>query len=257
MKPAPFHYERPRSLDDALSLLERHGDDAVPLAGGQSLVPMMNLRLAQPAVVVDLNEIPGLDGIEERDGALVIGAMARQRDVERSALCERLCPLLPAALHHVGNPQTRNHGTVGGNLAHADPLSELPTVVAACRASIVLAGPDGTRQLAAAEFFLGPYQTACAPGELMVEVRIPPLEPGQGWAFEELAPTFTAHPIVAVSAVADAAGVRAAVAGIDGSPRVVTHTDELAGVEDDHRWAVAVELLRRASSRALQRAGAA
>ena len=100
---------------------------------------MMNLRLARPAMVVDLNEIPGLDGIDERDGMLVIGAMARQRDVERSPLCLGLCPLLASALRHVGNPQTRNRGTIGGNLAQADPASELPTVVAACGGVIVLA----------------------------------------------------------------------------------------------------------------------
>jgi carbon-monoxide dehydrogenase medium subunit len=253
MKPAPFAYQRPASLDEALALLAEHGDEAVPLAGGQSLVPMMNLRLAQPATLVDLNEIPDLDGIEERDGTLVIGAMARQRDVERSPVVGRLCPLLPAALHHVGNPQTRNRGTIGGNLAHADPTSEVPTVIAACGAQLVLTSAAGSRAVGAAEFFLGPYMTGRLPGELVTEVRIPALRPGQGWAFEELSWSFTAHPIVAVSAVVGGDAVRAAVAGVEGAPRMVSDAAELADVEDPHRRAAAADLVRRATARALER----
>ena len=256
MKPARFDYLRPASLAEALTLLAEHGDEAVPLAGGQSLVPMMNLRLAQPATLLDLNEIPGLDGIHERDGVLVIGAMARQRDIERSPLAGRLCPLLPAALHHVGNPQTRNRGTIGGNLAHADPTSELPTVIAACGAEIVLASAGGTRAVDAAAFFLGPYATSRLPDELVTEVRIPAMPSGQGWAFEELSWSFTAHPIVAVSAVVTGDGVRAAVAGIDGAPRVVMDADDLAGVGDPHRRSAATDLVRRATALAFERGGA-
>jgi len=257
VKPAPFDYERPRSLDDALQLLADRGDDAIPLAGGQSLVPMMNLRLARPATLVDLNEVPGLDGIVEHDGTLVIGAMARQRDVERSPLCLRLSPLLASALRHVGNPQTRNRGTIGGNLAHADPASEIPTAVAASGGVIVLASRDGTRELDCDAFFTRPYTNARSPGELVVEVRIPVLQRDQGWAFEEVAPSYAAQAIVAVSAVADAGGVRAAVAGIAGSPRVVSHPGELADVEDPYRRAVAADLVQRVSARALERAAAA
>jgi aerobic carbon-monoxide dehydrogenase medium subunit len=253
VKPAPFAYERPASLDEALAVLAEHGDEAVPLAGGQSLVPMMNLRLAQPATVVDLNEVPGLDGIEERDGMLVIGAMARQRDVERSPVAGRLCPLLAAALHHVGNPQTRNRGTLGGNLAHADPTSEVPTVIAACGGEIVLTSAGGSRAVGAGEFFLGPYMTGRLPGELLTEVRIPALGPGRGWAFEELSWSFTAHPIVAVSAVAGPDGVRAAVAGVEGTPRVVSDAAELADVDDPHRRAAAADLVRRTMARAVER----
>ena len=257
MKPAPFEYERPRTLDNALRLLAERGDEAVPLAGGQSLVPMMNLRLARPATVVDLNEVPGLDGIAHRDGMLVIGAMARQRDVERSPLCARLCPLLASALRHVGNPQTRNRGTVGGNLAQADPASELPTVIAACGGVIVLASVDGTRELEADAFFVRPFTNARAPGELVVEVRIPALRDDQGWAFDELAPSYTAHAILAVSAVADAGGVRAAVAGVPGSPRLVSHPDDLANVADPYQRAAASDLVRRVSAQALERMAAA
>lgn len=257
MKPAPFDYERPRSLDDALQLLAERGEDAVPLAGGQSLVPMMNLRLARPAILVDLNGVPGLDGIVERDGMLVIGAMARQRDVERSPLCLKFCPLLARALRYVGNPQTRNRGTIGGNLAQADPASEIPTVVAACGGVIVLASRDGTRELDCDAFFTMPYTNARTPGELVVEVRIPVLRRDQGWAFEEVAPSYTAHAIVAVSAVAGAGGgVRAAVAGVAGSPRVVSHPGELADVADPYRRAVAVDLVQRVSAQALERVSA-
>jgi aerobic carbon-monoxide dehydrogenase medium subunit len=252
MKPAPFDYERPRTLDDALRLLAERGDDAIPLAGGQSLVPMMNLRLARPATVVDLNEVPGLDAIEERDGMLVIGAMARQRDVERSPLCTRLCPLLAIALRHVGNPQTRNRGTIGGNLAQADPASELPTVVAAAGGMIVLESADGIRELDAEAFFVRPYTNARASGELVVEVRIPALRADQGWGFEELAPSFTAHAILAVSAVAGGGSVRAAVAGVPGSPRVVSGPDDLADVADPHHRAAATDMVRRVSARALE-----
>jgi aerobic carbon-monoxide dehydrogenase medium subunit len=257
VKPAPFQYERPRTLDDALRLLAERGDDAVPLAGGQSLVPMMNLRLARPGTVVDLNDLPGLDGIEEQDGMLVIGAMARQRDVERSPLCARQCPLLVSALRHVGNPQTRNRGTIGGNLAQADPASELPTVVAACGGVIVLASVDGTRELDADAFFVRPFTNARAAGELLVEVRIPALRDDQGWAFDELAPSYTAHAILAVSAVADAGGVRAAVAGVPGSPRLVSHPDDLANVADPYHRAAAGDLVRRVSAQALERMTAA
>jgi aerobic carbon-monoxide dehydrogenase medium subunit len=257
VKPAPFDYERPRSLDDALQLLAERGDDAIPLAGGQSLVPMMNLRLARPAIVVDLNEIPGLDGIHERDGMLVIGAMARQRDVERSPLCLGLCPLLASALRHVGNPQTRNRGTIGGNLAQADPASEIPTVVAACGGVIRLASRVGTRELDCNAFFTRPYTNARSPDELVVEVRIPALQRDQGWAFEEVAPSYTAHAIVAVSAVADAGGIRAAVAGVPRSPRVVSHPGELDDVADPYRRAVAADLVRRVSAQALEMVAAA
>ncbi len=254
MKPAAFEYARPRSLDEALDLLAEHGDDATPLAGGQSLVPMMNLRLAQPTMVVDLNDLAELAYVERRDGQLAVGALARQRDVERSPECRQLCPVMAEALRFVGTPQTRNRGTIGGNLAHADPTSELPAVVAACGGEVVLAGRRGTRQLAAADFFAGPHMTAREPDELVVEVRVPAFAPGTGWAFEELAWSFTAHPIVAAAAVADAAGVRVAVSGVAGSPLVAGPDDDLAAVADDFRRSAAGDLIRRTAKRATARA---
>jgi CO/xanthine dehydrogenase FAD-binding subunit len=254
VKPAAFEYVRPGSLEQVLDLLADHGDDATLLAGGQSLLPMMNLRLAQPSLVVDLNDLAELAFVERRSRVLAVGALTRQRDVERSPECGERCPLLVEALRFVGTPQTRNRGTVGGNLAHADPTSELPAVVTACGAVIVLASRRGTRELPAAGFFLGPHTTAREPDELLVEVRVPALAQGTGWAFEELAWSFTAHPIVAVAAVADAAGVRAAVSGVSGSPRLVASADDLAGMGDGFRRSAAADLVRRTVERATARA---
>jgi CO/xanthine dehydrogenase FAD-binding subunit len=254
VKPAAFEYVRPRSLEEALDVLTAHGDDATPLAGGQSLVPMMNTRLAQPPLVVDLNEIPELDFVSHSDGTLTIGALARQRDVERSPVCARHCPLLADALRFVGNPQTRNRGTIGGNLAHADPTSELPTVLAACDGVLALTSRRGLRQLSAAEFFLGPHLTARSPDELLTEIRLPAFEARTGWAFEEVAWSFTAHPIVAVAAVADGSGLRTAVSGLPRSPRLVAAAADLSDVADAFRRETAAELVRRTGERAAARA---
>jgi CO/xanthine dehydrogenase FAD-binding subunit len=254
VKPAAFEYARPRSLEEALALLAEHGDDATPLAGGQSLVPMMNLRLAQPALVLDLNNLAELAYVERRDGMLAVGALARQRDVERAPHCRDLCPVMAEALRFVGTPQTRNRGTIGGNLAHADPTSELPAVAAACGALIVLASRRGTREVPAADFFTGPHMPGREPDELVVEVRVPEFAPGTGWAFEELAWSFTAHPIVAVAAIADAAGVRVAVSGVSGSPVLAGPEDDLAGVADGFRRSAARELVRRTAEQAAARA---
>jgi aerobic carbon-monoxide dehydrogenase medium subunit len=254
VKPAAFEYARPGSLEEALALFAEHGDDATPLAGGQSLVPMMNMRLAQPLIVVDLNDVAELAYVDDRDGQLALGALARQRDVERSPVCRDLCPIIAEALRFVGTPQTRNRGTIGGNLAHADPTSELSAVLAACGGEIVLASRRGTRALATADFFAGPHMTAREPDELVVEVRVPAFAPGTGWAFEELAWSFTAHPIVAVAAVADAAGVRVAVSGVAGTPLVTGPDGGLEAVADEFRRSAAGDLIRRTAGRATARA---
>ena len=186
MKPAPFEYHRPESVEEALALLASHGYDAKVLAGGQSLVPAMNFRLAQPAVLVDLNRVPGLDYVAERGGVLRIGAMARQRAVERSERVARLAPLVAEALPHVAHPQIRNRGTLGGSIAHADPAAELPAVMLALGARFHLAGPNGTRAVDAEDFFLGLFATALEPEELLLEVEVPVRPPRSGWAFDEL-----------------------------------------------------------------------
>lgn len=186
MKPAPFTYFAPRSLDEALSLLRQYGSDAKPLAGGQSLVPLMNFRLAKPRYVIDLNRIPELVYIRQEDGRLAIGAMTRQFEAERSDEVGRHAPLLREALKLVGHPTIRHRGTVGGSLAHADPAAELPAAAVALGAELVTRGPGGSRTVPAAEFFVGPFTTVLAPDELLTEVRIPAMSPGAGYAFLEL-----------------------------------------------------------------------
>ena len=173
MKPPPFRYHTPRSLPEALDLLREAPGDARVLAGGQSLVPLLNLRLAYPEVLVDLNRVEGLSYIRDDGGRLCIGAMTRQREAEFSALLAERCPLLVEALAQVGHPAIRNRGTVGGSLAHADPVAELPCVMTALEAELVTAGPGGERVIAAGEFFLGAYETTLSPGEILVEVKIP------------------------------------------------------------------------------------
>ena len=188
MKPAPFAYEAPDSLGAALDLLARHGGDAKVLAGGQSLIPVMNFRLAQPATLIDLNRLPGLDFVRRTAaGGLAIGAMTRQRRLEREPLVAELAPLLAEAVPHIAHPQIRNRGTVGGSLAHADPAAELPAVAVALRARFRLARTGAERWVEAERFFAGLFTTDLAPEELLVEVELPPLPPRTGWAFMEVA----------------------------------------------------------------------
>jgi carbon-monoxide dehydrogenase medium subunit len=209
MKPPRFDYLVPRSLDEALGLLAQHGEEAKVLAGGQSLVPLLNFRLVRPAHVVDLNEIPGLDTIRVDDGRLAIGAMTRQRQAETSALVRERCPLLAEAMPQVGHVQIRNRGTVGGSLAHADPAGELPAVVAALDGELVLRSRRGERRLAPHEFFVGYLTTAAAPDELLVEARVPVTPPRTGTAFMEVSRRHGDFALVGVAATVtlDAGGV--------------------------------------------------
>jgi carbon-monoxide dehydrogenase medium subunit len=185
VKPAAFRYQRPRRLEEALELL---GDaDAKPLAGGQSLVPMMAMRLARPRVLVDLGSLAELAEVQERDGELVTGAMVRQRALERRPGLNRTVPLLAAAIPYVGHREIRNRGTVGGSLAHADPAAELGLIAATLRATVVVRGPGGERLIAADDLVLGPFQTRLANEELITAVRWPTTRPGDGFAFEEVA----------------------------------------------------------------------
>ncbi len=188
MKPPPFRYEAARTVEEALACLAEHGMEAKPLAGGQSLVPLLNFRLARPAVLVDLNGVDELAYLRtDEDGALRIGAMARQADVERSAAVRAGWPLLTEALGHVAHPAIRNRGTVGGSVAHADPAAELPAVLLALEARFHLRGPGGRRRVEAGEFFLAPFATVLEPDELLTEIEVPPAPSGVGWAFEEVA----------------------------------------------------------------------
>ena len=186
MKPAPFEYHRPASLLETFDLLERYGDDGRILAGGQSLVPALNMRLATPRALIDINRLPGLDAIRLAPEGLVIGALARHEAVERSPLVREHAPLLAIAMPHVGHEAIRTRGTVGGSLALADPAAELPACAVALDATLRLEGRRGRRELRAEDFFRGIYTTALEPGELLVEVVVP-RAPGWRSAFQELA----------------------------------------------------------------------
>ena len=180
MKPAKFDYHAPTTLDETLELLGQHGADAKALAGGQSLMPMMNLRLVRPAVVIDINRVAGLSGISASGGVVTVGAMTRQRDLERSEVIRDAFPVMTAAISHIGHFQIRNRGTIGGSLAHADPAAELPALCAALDAEFVVADSGGTQTIAAAEFAVAPLITSLAPEQLLTEIRLPLLQ-GDGW----------------------------------------------------------------------------
>jgi carbon-monoxide dehydrogenase medium subunit len=188
MKPARFEYAAPRTLSEAVSLLQQHADDDVKiLAGGQSLVPLLNMRMARPDLLVDLNRIAELQYIREEDGWLAIGAMTRKRVVEESDLVRRKQPVLLAATQLVGHPQIRNRGTVGGSMAHADPAAEYPALALVLGVELLAVGPGGERRIAAEDFFHGYLATALEPVEVLTEVRVPVLPPGTGWSFVEVA----------------------------------------------------------------------
>ena len=187
MKPAAFDYHAPRTVDEALGLLADYGGDAKLLAGGQSLVPTMNFRLAQPAVLVDLNGIDELFFLREHDSGLRCGAMTRQSSVERSPLAQRIAPLLHETIPHIAHAQIRNRGTLGGSLAHADPAAELPAVALALDARMFVRGVTDARWITARDFYVGLFATAMEPEEMLIEVAFPALPPRSGWAFDEVA----------------------------------------------------------------------
>jgi carbon-monoxide dehydrogenase medium subunit len=173
MYPPPFEYAAPESLDQALALLAEHGDEAKLLAGGQSLIPLLKLRFAAPAMLVDLGRIPGLDTIEERDGALIVGALARHAVLAAHPLLARRYPLMASAAPQIADPLVRNLGTIGGSLAHADPAGDWGSVMLALGAEVVARSKAGERTIPIAEFFHGALTTALAPGEILTEIRVP------------------------------------------------------------------------------------
>jgi carbon-monoxide dehydrogenase medium subunit len=208
VKPAPFEYHRPSTVDEVTELLARHGPDAKLLAGGQSLVPAMNFRLAQPAVLIDLERVAGLAELREEGGVLRMGAMTRQRAAERSPAVAHGAPLLVETLPFVAHPQIRNRGTVGGSIAHADPAAEIPAVMLALDARFHLRGPGGSRTVGAGEFFTGLFGTALEADELLTEVEIAAPAPGSGWAFGEVSRRHGDYALAGVAATVelDAAG---------------------------------------------------
>jgi CO/xanthine dehydrogenase FAD-binding subunit len=237
MRPAPFEYAVASDVDQAIGLLGQFGDETKVLAGGQSLVPMLNFRLVRPRYLIDIGRIESLDYISVIDGDLHIGALTRQRTVERSDLVREVCPLLAQAIKHVGHQQTRNRGTVGGSLAHADPAAELPAVVTALDARLRLKSIAGERVLQAREFFQGSLTTALQPNEMLVAVEIPGWPIGTGSGFYEYSRRHGDFAIVGAAAVMqrDANGrvarVRVAVIGAGDRPfdAASIATDCLAG----------------------------
>jgi len=201
MKPPPFAYARAESIEEAVGLLHDHDGGARPLAGGQSLIPAMNFRLATPAVLVDLNGVGELDYIRHSAGEIRIGGMTRQRHVERSAVVSDQAPLIGEAMPHIAHPEIRNRGTVGGSLAHADPAAELPAVMMALNARLVVTGKEGTREVAAHEFFTGLFSTSILPGELLTEIVIPARPARSGYAFEEISRRHGDFALAGVAAV--------------------------------------------------------
>jgi carbon-monoxide dehydrogenase medium subunit len=202
MKPAPFKYYAPTTVKEALARLTEHGWDAKVLAGGQSLIPMMNFRLAQPSVLVDLNRVPELFYIRpSKNGGLSIGAMTRQQEVERSTLVTEQAPMIHDAMPRIAYPQIRSRGTFGGSIAHADPSAELPAASVALGARYRLLSVRGERWVSADEFFLGLFTTLLEPDELLVEVALPSMPPRSGWSFLEVARRHHDFALVGVAAV--------------------------------------------------------
>ncbi len=207
MKPAPFEYTAPDSLEEVLSVLAEHGDEVKILAGGQSLVPMMNFRLAQPGMLVDCNRLVDLEFIRPGDdGGLKVGAMTRMRRLERDPLVESSAPLVHETVPWIAHPQIRNRGTVGGSLAHADPASELPVLALARGFRLRLQRAGGERWIGAKDFFTGLLETALEPEEMVTEVAIPPMPAHTGWAFTEIARRHGDYAQVGVAALVTAQG---------------------------------------------------
>jgi aerobic carbon-monoxide dehydrogenase medium subunit len=232
MKLPPVDYEAPGTLDEALDLLAEHQDEASVLAGGQSLIPLLALRLAQPAVLIDINGVAGLSGVSETDGWVTIGATTREYLAEESATIAEKLPLLAAALPLIGHEAIRSRGTVGGSLAHADPAAELPAVARALDAEFVVRGPDGERVVPAAEWFEGYLTTSRGPDELLTEVRFPAARPGTGTSFQEVARRHGDFAMVglATSVTLNAGTItdaRLAFAGVSDVPARATAAEEL------------------------------
>jgi aerobic carbon-monoxide dehydrogenase medium subunit len=228
VKPPRFAYAAPTTVDEVLDLLRMEPDGTTVLAGGQSLMPMLNMRMAAPSVLVDLNGVAQLAQIDADGDRVRIGAMVRQRTIETDARIARRLPLLPEATRNIAHVPIRTRGTVGGSLAHADPAAELPAAMCALGARLHVRGPDGDRVVPAREFFLGPLTTAVEPGELLVAIDVETPPAGSGWAFLEVARTHGAFALAGVAAVVhvgpDGAIDHAALAmcGVGGAPYTAT-----------------------------------
>jgi carbon-monoxide dehydrogenase medium subunit len=266
MIPAEFEYEAADSVEHAIELLGSN-PDARLIAGGQSLLPLMKLRLSSPALLVDLGRVEGLAGVSEDGDTLAIGALTLHEDLHRDATVAKRCPLLAHAAGEVGDPQVRHRGTLGGSLAHAAPEGDLPAALLALEGELVVQGPNGKRTVAASDFFVGPFTTALAPQEVLTEVRVPATD-GARWSYRKFHPRAQDWAIVGVAALANgttrvalmsmgptplrAAGVEAALAGgADAATAAGSALDGTAPVDDafasaEYRRHLAGVLVRRA-----------
>jgi CO/xanthine dehydrogenase FAD-binding subunit len=201
MKPPKFSYLRPNNLREALDMLAEYGEDAKIMSGGQSLIPLLNMRLSTPGYIIDIGRVAELKGIREEEDALVIGGMTRHVDVEKSALVQEKCPLLTEGIRWVGHNQIRSRGTIGGSIAHADPSAELPCMLTALRGEIVVVSSEEEMILSPEEFFLSYLLTTLEPNQLIKEIRFPKIKQGSGFAFEEFARRHGDFALVEVASV--------------------------------------------------------
>lgn len=229
MIPAAFDYVRAGSAEEAISLIGEHGEDAKFLAGGHSLLPLMKLRLAQPTVLVDIGRVTDLSYINDAGDHIAIGALTRHMDIENSDLLQQHVPLLAHAASHVGDPQVRHRGTLGGTIAHADPASDLPATTLALGATYVAQGPNGTREIAASDFYEGFLTSALAPDEMLTEIRVPKMN-GAGWSFQKFNRRAQDWAIVGVAAWSGSAGSGVGLVNMGSVPILATSvTEALAG----------------------------
>ena len=239
MFPANFEYRCPTSIAEALGLLNEHGENAKLLAGGQSLIPILKLRLAEPQLLVDIGRLAELRGIRETDGSIQIGSLVRHVEIERSELLARVCPLLPETAAEIGDVQVRNRGTLGGSLAHADPAGDFPAAALALEARLTASSIDGQRSIAAQDFFTGLMMTALRPNEILTSIEIPKAGPRTGSAYAKLHQQASGFAIVGVASLVrlDAGGkveeVRVGITGVADRPY------RARGVEEKLRGKVA------------------
>ena len=220
MRPAEFEYHRPGSLDEALGLL---GEESRPLAGGHSLLPLMKMRLSTPEALVDLADVPGLDGISEDGDGLRVGALATHASVAASDLVRSRCPVLAETAALIGDAQVRNRGTLGGSVAHADPAADYPTILTALGATLSVTGANGEREIAADDFFVGMFATALRPGELVVAAKVPATPAGTGAAYVKHRHPASFYAVVGVAAVVavengSCTTARLTIGGVTGTP---------------------------------------
>lgn len=225
MKPPPFDYHVPATLDEALALRRELGPDASLLAGGQSLVPLLNMRLARPTALVDLNRLPELSYVRREAGGVAVGAMTRHRELELSSLAYEVNPLLREGLRYVAHPIVRNRGTIGGSVAHADPAAELPAVLVALGGSVTAASASGARRIEAGDLFAFHFTTTLEADEILTEVWFPGLGPEDGHAFLEVSRRHGDYALAGVACVVRGASVRLAFTGVGVRPVLVEGDD--------------------------------